>query len=82
MLTWSWVSINRRLDRYQEAADYNTNRFFSPQYLAKAATAYEAAGSYTQAADLYQQIIDDFPEAYEYQDAQKQHARLSALSAN
>jgi len=68
--------------QYEEAADYNTNRFFSPQYLAKAAMAYEAAGDYAQAADRYQQIIDDFPEAYEYQEAQKQHARLSALSAN
>lgn len=67
---------------YQEAADYNTNRFFSPQYLTKAAMAYEAAGNYAQAADRYQRIIDEFPEAYEYQEAQKQHARLARLSSN
>ncbi len=67
---------------YEAAADYNTNRFFSPKYLSKAAVAYEAGGDYAQAADRYQRIIDEFPEAYEYQEAQKQHARLAAMSSN
>lgn len=68
--------------QYEKAASYNTNQYFSPQYLAKAAVAYEAAGNYANAASSYQQIIDEFPEAYEYQEAQKHHARLEALAAN
>ena len=68
--------------QYQKAADHKANQYFSPQYLAKAAIAYEAAGNYASAADSYQRIIDEYPEAYEYQEAQKQHARLEALAAN
>ncbi|MEM6841178.1 MAG: tetratricopeptide repeat protein [Bacteroidota bacterium] len=68
--------------QYENAANYNPNQFFSPQYLVKAAVAYETAGDYTQAAASYQQIIDEYPEAYEYQEAQKSHARLEALSTN
>ncbi|WKN42154.1 tetratricopeptide repeat protein [Tunicatimonas pelagia] len=68
--------------QYEKAADYNTNQFFSPQYLVKAAMAYEAAGDYAQAATRYQRIINKFPEAYEYQEAQKQRARLEALASN
>lgn len=68
--------------QYKKAADYNTNQYFSPQYLAKAAVAYEAAGDYASAAESYQRIINEFPEAYEYQEAQKQHARLEALASN
>ncbi|MEM8970429.1 MAG: tetratricopeptide repeat protein [Bacteroidota bacterium] len=68
--------------QYEQAANYNPNQFFSPQYLMKAAVAYETAGNYAQATESYQQIIDEYPEAYEYQEAQKQHARLEALSAN
>jgi len=67
--------------QYQKAADHNTNQFFSPQYLAKAGVAYEADGNYVSAADSYQRIIDEFPQAYEFQEAQKQHARLEALAA-
>ena len=66
--------------QYEKAADYNTNQFFSPQYLAKAGVAYEAAGDYGSAAASYQRIIDEFPQAYEFQEAQKQQARLEALA--
>lgn len=68
--------------QYEKAADYKPNQYFSPQYLAKAGVAYEAAGDPAQAASSYQRIIDEFPEAYEYQEAQKQHARLEAMTSN
>ncbi|MEQ9440456.1 MAG: tetratricopeptide repeat protein [Cyclobacteriaceae bacterium] len=68
--------------QYEKAADYQPNQYFSPQYLVKAAVAYEANGNYSKAASSYQRIIDEFPEAYEFQEAQKQHARLEALTSN
>ena len=67
---------------YLKAADYKPNKFFSPQYLTKAALAYEQMGDNKRAADTYGRIIEEFPGATDVQQAQKEKTRLEGLTAN
>jgi tetratricopeptide (TPR) repeat protein len=66
---------------YDAGANTNSNKFFSPQYLMKAAWAYERAGDNTKALDRYNQIIERFPESPELISARKFKARLEGLAA-
>lgn len=66
---------------YEKAADYKSNEFFTPDYLMKAGLAYEKQGDYTSAIANYDEIINKYVQANEYQDARKQKARLEALSS-
>lgn len=65
---------------YEKAADYKSNEFFTPDYLMKAALAYEKQGNYEAALANYDEIIDNYVNANKYQEARKQKARLKALS--
>jgi tetratricopeptide (TPR) repeat protein len=67
--------------QYDKAADYRTNKFFTPQYLEKAALAYEQAGNRSAAIDRYSKIIDNYYGANEYENARKQKARLEAMAS-
>ncbi|WKN32626.1 tetratricopeptide repeat protein [Porifericola rhodea] len=66
---------------YNKAISYKPNRFFTPQYLVKAALAYEEMGEFEEAAESYGRIVEEFPEATEYQQALKQQVRLQSLAA-
>jgi tetratricopeptide (TPR) repeat protein len=66
---------------YERAADYNPNRFFSPQYLTKAAIAHEELGNTTAAAEAYGRIVEEYPESAEYQQALKHQTRLESLAS-
>jgi tetratricopeptide (TPR) repeat protein len=68
-------------EQYERAADYKPNEYFSPQYLKKAALAHQAGGNLAAAAAAYERIVDEFPQSNEFQEAQKQHIRLQALSS-
>lgn len=65
---------------YNKAASYNANEFFTPNYLLKAALAYEKLGDTAAAIDSYDKIINDYVSATEYQQARKHKARLETLS--
>lgn len=65
---------------YMKAADYNTNEFFSPQYLLKAGIAYEENNNYSAAAEAYDRIINNFANAPEVNDAKKYKARAELLA--
>lgn len=67
---------------YEKAADHRSNKFFSPQYLMKAAIAYERLNDNTKAIQIYDRIIDNYHDADEVQDARKHKARLEGLAAN
>ncbi|QHL88184.1 tetratricopeptide repeat protein [Nibribacter ruber] len=66
---------------YKKAADHKANDFFSPQYLMKAGVALESANQYSEAAEVYNRIITDYPAAPEVNDAKKYKARNEALAA-
>lgn len=67
--------------QYDKAADYRTNKFFTPQYLEKAALAYEQAGNNQAAIERYTKIVDNYYGANEYENARKQKARLEAVAS-
>ncbi|EJF09076.1 MULTISPECIES: tol-pal system YbgF family protein [Pontibacter] len=67
-------------DLYNKAANHNSNPYFSPQYLMKAAVAYEAANDFQAAANTYDKIIKDFVTSAEVTDAKKFKARAEAMS--
>ena len=63
-------------DMYEKAASYKENKFFSPQYLMKAALAYEKANDLEAAKKSYDTIINDFWDSSEVQEAKKMRAQL------
>lgn len=65
---------------YNKAVDYKENKSFTPTYLKKLALAQEQNGSLTGAAETYDLIINEYPNAAEIHDAKKQKARLDALA--
>lgn len=67
-------------DMYVQAANYNENPFFSPQYLMKAGIAYEAANNFASATEVYDRIISDFAASAEVTDAKKYKARAEMLA--
>ena len=69
-------------DYYERAANYKPNEFFTPQYLVKAALAYEAMGDHSTAAETYGQVVEEYPESAEYQQALKQQTRLESMAAS
>ncbi len=66
---------------YEKAASHKPNKEFTPQYLFKAAVAYEKQSNYQAAIDNYQQVIDEYFGSAQYQDARKHKARLEALAS-
>lgn len=68
-------------DAYAKAANYKPNEFFTPNYLMKAALAYERDGNYSAAVSSYDKIINQYAQATEFQSARKHKARLEALSS-
>ncbi len=61
---------------YQQAADYKSNEFFTPQYLMKAALAYEKGGDKQAAIACYETIEKQYFDSNLFQDAKKSKARL------
>lgn len=68
------------VDYYLQAAEYNENEFFTPQYLMKAGMAYEASNNYAKAAEVYDRIINNYVNAAEVADAKKYKARAELLA--
>jgi TolA-binding protein len=65
---------------YNKAANYKSNKFFSPTYLMKEALAYEKLNQNDKAKEVYNKIISEFWESAEYQNARKFKARLETNS--
>ncbi len=66
---------------YDKAADYKTNKQFTPMYLEKSAIAYELAGNTQAALDRYTQITENHYGASEFENARKQKAKLEAMAS-
>lgn len=65
---------------YQKAADYKPNKFFTPLYLMKAALAFEKSNDISSAKKAYNEIIEEYWESTQYQNAKKYRARLNGDS--
>ena len=75
-------NYDKAASEYERAANHKPNKFFSPQYLTKAALAYEQAEDYQKALKAYDKIINEFPTATDVQQAQKQKMRLEGMTTN
>ncbi len=60
---------------YKKAVDIEPNKSFTPTYIMKLALAYEITGNWSNAADVYGQLIKTYPTATEIQDAKRFQAR-------
>ncbi len=67
---------------YEKAANHKPNKYFTPQYLMKAALAHEKLNANGEAIEVYQTIIDQYWESAEFQKAKKYKARLENSSAS
>lgn len=65
---------------YNKAANYKSNKFFSPAYLMKEALAYEKLNQNEKAISVYETIISQYAESAEYQNARKYLAKLQTNS--
>ncbi len=73
-------NFNEAASFYAKAANYESNKFFSPGYLMKEALAYEKANKIDQAKQTYDKIINQYWDSAEYQKARKLRARLDSNS--
>ncbi len=73
-------SFSEAADYYEKAADYKSNKFFSPAYMTKLAVAYEQAKQNDKAIETYNSIIQKYPESPEAVNAKKYKAMLQAMA--
>lgn len=71
-------SYTDAVDYYKKAAEYKPNKFFTAGYLMKLALAHELAKDNKNAIDVYQQILDKYPNAAEAPNARKYKSVLDA----
>lgn len=71
--------LDNAVKYYEKAASNKPNAEFTPTYLIKCAIAYEAKGDTKKAIAQYKRIVDEYPNATEYQEALKQKSRLEGL---
>lgn len=73
-------SFGEAVEFYQKAADYKSNKYFTPVYLMKLAVAHENAKENDKAVTAYNQILEKYPEASEAANARKYKALLEAVA--
>lgn len=71
-------SYDEAADYYRRAADYKSNKFFTPAYLMKLAVAYEQAKQNDKAISTYNDIIEKYAQSAEAVSAKKYKAVLEA----
>lgn len=71
-------SYDEAADYYKRAADYKSNKFFTPGYLIKLAVAYEQAKQNDKAISTYNDIIETYAQSTEAVSAKKYKAVLEA----
>jgi TolA-binding protein len=71
-------SYDEAAEYYQKAADYKSNKFFTPGYLMKLAVAYEQAKQNDKAISTYNDIIEKYAQSAEAVSARKYKSVLEA----
>jgi len=71
----------KAIEYYNKAANDMPNEQFTPRYLFKLATAYEAENKFDDAVMTYQKIISEYPGYTKVDDAKKYLARASVVAA-
>ena len=71
-------SFDEAADYYRKAADYKSNKFFTPGYLMKLAIAHEQAKQNDKAIEAYNEIITTYGQSAEAASAKKYKSVLEA----
>ncbi|MDX1903645.1 MAG: tetratricopeptide repeat protein [Thermonemataceae bacterium] len=77
----AYMELNKLDDaikNYRKASNYYPNQFFTPVYLMKLALAYELKNDKKAAIGVYDEILKDYYNSAERNNAQKYKARLEA----
>jgi TolA-binding protein len=64
---------------YKKAAEYKPNKYFTPGYLMKLATAQEVAKDNKAALETYKNIVAEYPDAQEAVAAKKFKSKLEGI---
>lgn len=68
-------AFERAGELYEQAASQYQNKLTAPRFLLNAGQAYEEAGQYDAAVDVYQRIQDEYPDSDQATDAERFMAR-------
>lgn len=71
-------NFERAAELYEQAASQYQNELITPRYLINAGQAYEQAGQYASAVDVYQRIQEEYPDVSQASTAKKYMARAKA----
>jgi tetratricopeptide (TPR) repeat protein len=71
-------NYSKAASQYGKAADYKSNKEFSPVYLMKQGLAYEKANDLEAAAGSYRKVVKEFSESKQEGEAQKYLSRLES----
>ncbi|WMJ71751.1 tetratricopeptide repeat protein [Cytophagaceae bacterium ABcell3] len=75
-------NFEQAVSYYKKAADYKPNEQFTPNYIMKAALAFELKNDFSSAVGMYDRIISKYPRSQEFNDAKKLKARAETLASN
>ena len=74
--------VKEAINFYKKAAEYKPNKYFTPTYLMKLATAYELDKDYQAAIGAYDEIITTYFDSSEAPNAKKYKSKLEGLANN
>ncbi|MES2734241.1 MAG: tetratricopeptide repeat protein [Bacteroidota bacterium] len=74
--------VKEAINYYKKAAEYKPNKYFTPVYLMKLATAYEQDKDYAAAIEAYDKIITNYFDSSEVTNAKKYKSKLEGLANN
>ncbi len=75
-------NMERSVDFYKKAAKTGNNEITTPLYLMRAGKALESLSEYGKAMDVYNELIDLYPNVSDATDARKNIMRIETLSSN
>lgn len=70
--------LEKAASHYEQAASQYDNKLTAPRYLLEAGQAYEDAGDYASAEQVYQRVKDEYPDAEQSSDVERYLARVRA----
>ncbi len=74
-------AFERAAELYEQAASQYENELTAPRYLLNAGQAYEEAGQYESAIEVYQRIQDEYPDSDQASSAEQYLARAKVRQA-
>ncbi len=71
-------NIQKAAERYEQAASQYQNKLTAPRFLIEAGEAYEEAGDYESAEQMYRRLKENYPDSDQAEDVERYLARVNA----